>query len=120
MFTRRSCRLASSLIVLLGLLIFFPPPAAVAAADPGGGNATFRIVVGVDPDTWDPHGHTTTTVGNLIDYMVEKLVRIDQHGKVHPLLAETWKISRDGKEYTFQLRKGVKFSDGTSFDANAV
>lgn len=120
MFTRRSCRSASSLIVLLGLLIFFAPAAAAAAADPGGGNATFRIVVGVDPDTWDPHGHTTTTVGNLIDYMVEKLVRIDQQGKVHPFLAESWKISRDGKEYTFQLRKGIKFSDGTPFDANAV
>ncbi len=37
-----------------------------------------------------------------------------------PGLAESYEISDDGKEYTFKLREGLKFSDGTAFDANAV
>ena len=37
-----------------------------------------------------------------------------------PGLAESYDISADGKEYTFKLREGLKFTDGTPFDANAV
>lgn len=39
---------------------------------------------------------------------------------VRPWLAESWEISPDGRVYTFHLRRGVTFSDGTPFDAEAV
>ncbi len=50
----------------------------------------------------------------------EPLVSYGEGGKLKPALAESWKISEDGKEYTFNLRQNVKFSDGTAFNANVV
>ncbi|XPV75798.1 MAG: nickel ABC transporter substrate-binding protein [Desulfovibrio sp.] len=50
----------------------------------------------------------------------EPLVRYQADGSVKPCLAESWTKSKDGKEYTFKLRKNVFFSDGTPFDAAAV
>ncbi len=93
-------------------------PAQPGPAAPAG--AAFRIAIGVDPDTLEPAGQTTTTVQNIVDYMVEPLVALQPDGKVAPALAEKWETSPDGKTYTFTLRKGVKFHDGTDLDAEAV
>ncbi|MEH7491442.1 nickel ABC transporter substrate-binding protein [Neobacillus niacini] len=50
----------------------------------------------------------------------EPLVSYGDGGELKPHLAESWDISADGKEYTFHLREDVKFSDGTSFNAEIV
>ncbi|MBT2734587.1 nickel ABC transporter substrate-binding protein [Bacillus sp. ISL-7] len=50
----------------------------------------------------------------------EPLVSYGVGGELKPHLAESWEISEDGKVYTFHLRKDVKFSDGTSFNAEIV
>jgi peptide/nickel transport system substrate-binding protein len=81
---------------------------------------TFRVAVGVEPDTLDPIQMTTTTVANLVDYVVETLTSIGQDGKIGPGLAESWTVSPDGTQYTLRLRKGVTFHDGTPLDAKAV
>lgn len=47
----------------------------------------------------------------------EPLVTYGTGGKLKPHLAESWDLSNDGKVYTFHLRKDVKFSDGTTFNA---
>jgi len=51
---------------------------------------------------------------------LETLVRIRNGGVVEPLLATAWEIAPDGKSVTFTLREGVKFHDGTEFNAAAV
>ncbi len=81
---------------------------------------TFRIAIGVDPDSLDPAQGTTTTVDNVLDYVVQPLVTIDGTGKLVPDLATSWSTSADGKTLTFHLRQGVTFQDGTPFDASAV
>jgi peptide/nickel transport system substrate-binding protein len=95
--------------------------ALVGVTLPGVGSAaTFRIAIGIDPDTLDPAQMTTTTVANVVDYVVETLTFLDQKGELKPMLAESWTLSPDGTQYTIKLRRGVTFHDGTPFDAKAV
>jgi peptide/nickel transport system substrate-binding protein len=80
-----------------------------------------RIAVGIDPDTFDPAGQTTTTVINMIDYFYEPLIDAEYHpGEIRPKLATRWQVSSDGLTYTFNLRPGARFHDGTAVDAAAV
>ena len=53
------------------------------------------------------------------EMLYETLVNIGPNG-YEPCLAESWNISEDGKVYTFNIRKGVTFSDGTVCDAHAI
>lgn len=52
--------------------------------------------------------------------VLDGLVTEDEHGNVKPWLATSWTVSPDGKAYTFTLKPGVKFTDGTPVDAAAV
>lgn len=92
------------------------PPAQPAKKEP----TTFRIAVGIDPDTLDPALFTTTTVANIVEYMAETLLTTDKDGNPVPQLATSWDISDDNLEYTIHLREGVTFHDGTPMDAEAV
>ncbi len=111
--TRRLALVAVALVII-GPVIGGTSAGVASAA------GTFRVVVGVDPDTLDPVQMTTTTVANMVDYVVETLAFLDPEGKVRPMLAESWTVSPDGLQYTFRLRKGVAFHDGTPLDAKAV
>ncbi|MDR0685609.1 MAG: ABC transporter substrate-binding protein, partial [Spirochaetaceae bacterium] len=56
----------------------------------------------------------------LYKMIYEGFVEDGGNGEIIPVLAESWDIAPDNKTYTFHLRRGVKFSDGTDFDADAV
>lgn len=81
------------------------------------------LVVGqiAEPQSLDPHVATTTNDFRILMNIYEGLVRFgDGTLEVEPALAESWEISEDGLSYTFQLRQGVSFHDGTPFNAEAV
>ena len=64
--------------------------------------------------TMDPLG--TSTSWHIRPLIFDTLVAADIEG-YHPALATSWKVSQDGKTWTFHLREGVKFHDNTPFDA---
>ncbi|MSP51947.1 MAG: ABC transporter substrate-binding protein [Alphaproteobacteria bacterium] len=69
----------------------------------------------------DPTMGAASAIGEVTSYNVfENLVRMDERGKIHPMLAEKWTISEDGKVYVFDLVKGVKYHDNTDFDSADV
>lgn len=57
---------------------------------------------------------------NVHAMIYDGLVQYGEKGQIEPALAESWEIAEDGKTYTFHLRQGVKFSDGSNFNADAV
>jgi peptide/nickel transport system substrate-binding protein len=52
--------------------------------------------------------------------VLDGLVTEDEDGTVKPWLATSWETSKDGRTYTFELKPGVKFTDGTPVDAEAI
>jgi len=56
----------------------------------------------------------------LGNFLLERLVYVDDKGLPQPWLAESWQVSPDQTQVTFKLRSGVKFHDGSDFDAAAV
>ncbi|WP_019172601.1 ABC transporter substrate-binding protein [Pseudaminobacter salicylatoxidans] len=81
------------------------------------------LIVGqiAEPQSLDPHTVTATNDFRILVNVYDGLVRYkDGTLEVEPALAESWTVSEDGKTYTFELRQGVKFHDGSDFDAQAV
>jgi peptide/nickel transport system substrate-binding protein len=79
------------------------------------------IAMVLEPPGLDPTTAPSAAIGEIVHYNVlEGLTKIQMDGAVTPLLSETWGHTPDGKTYTFRLRKGVKFSDGSALTAETV
>jgi len=81
------------------------------------------LVLGIvlEPPHLDPTASAAAAIDEILYANVfEGLTRIDSNGEVKPALAENWSVSDDGRTYTFKLRSGAKFHDGTDFDAGDV
>lgn len=100
---------------------------AVLASGCGGGTQkpaavkdSLVVAQGTDVEDLDPHGIASTPSAIVTEHIFDTLVTLDKDFKIVPRLAESWQSSPDGKEWTFKLRKGVKFTDGTPFNASVV
>ena len=94
------------------------PPAPSTTAEP---TATFNFGTAVQPLGLDPALSGDVESQRITRQIVEGLVGVDHTtGKPTPLLATEWSESNEGRSYTFNLRSGVTFHDGTPFNADAV
>ena len=71
------------------------------------------------PDNLDPM-YSVWGEKNTLHNIYDCLVKFDANGKMAPALAESWELSEDGLTYTFKLRQGVTFHDGSAFSADDV
>jgi len=101
--------------VLITTMVFLAaPPAARAEIE------ELRIGIGVDVNTFNPQESNTSLFINFCEFLFDTLVYQTPDGKIEPRLATRWTISPDGLDYTLHLRTGVKFTDGTPFDAHVM
>ncbi|MEM3484634.1 MAG: ABC transporter substrate-binding protein [Candidatus Methanomethyliaceae archaeon] len=73
-----------------------------------------------DYDTLDPHISCFTQSMWMINMFTDTLVRMGPDGKIYPGLAESWEMLEQGRVWVFHLRPGVKFHDGTPWNAGAL
>lgn len=96
-------------------------PARVRGQDapvPGG---EFRFAPNFEPDTLDPHASAGSSSFVILISAIDTLVLLNPDDKLfYGYLAESWEVSDDGTVYTFTLRPGITFHDGTPFNAEAV
>lgn len=106
-----------SLICLLTLVAY---ALADDAPEPVfGGEVAVAIVA--DPPGWDPSASTSQEIARVTYHNVfEGLVRIDRDGEIVPALATEWEVSEDGLRWTFELREGVLFHDGSDLTPEDV
>lgn len=97
---------------------------AMPTGDSGGAasgeKVPFTFVIAYENTTLDPHNVNGSWDSLVCLNIHDPLVRMNADGSISPALAESWEISADNMEYTFKLREGVKFHDGTPLKASDV
>ncbi|MGB4592556.1 MAG: ABC transporter substrate-binding protein [Coriobacteriia bacterium] len=123
---KRLARLLSLMLVLALVIAALAGCATSDKTDTSEGDTTgavdtFTYAQGADPRGLDPalvdDGESSKIIVNIYEGLLKYA---DDSTEVQPCLAESWTISDDGLTYTFKLKQGVKFHDGTDFNAEAV
>lgn len=86
----------------------------------GGSGGTLNAALGGEPDQLDPHKTSAYYSFEVLENVYDTLVEPDADLKMQPSLATSWKTSKDQLTWTFTLRKGVTFSDGSPLTSQDV
>src|SRR5260370_42683058 len=99
-------------------LVFFAITSTAAFSQSGG---ELRFCLRSEPKTFDPllvDDDSSLSIRYLTGGVLVRANRKTQD--LEPELAESWKVSKDGKQITFKLRRGITFSDGSPFSSEDV
>jgi len=105
------------IMVVLTVLAMLLPSAPAFSAAPG---QDLVIANEADVTLFDPIRIQEAPTSFVAGFIYDQLVRRADDGHVVPSLAESWKLSPDRRTWTFLLRKGVRFHDGSELDASVV
>lgn len=88
------------------------------AAGTTAGGLDLAVQIGPDPETIDPALYSSMDGANMILHAFETLMTVDEKNNIIPGQAEKFDVSDDGLTYTFHLREGLKWSDGSDLTAD--
>jgi peptide/nickel transport system substrate-binding protein len=132
MTRRQSPRMEAPVRALLAAVAFLAAPVLAAGASPAPellrtdhelGRRGGRLVYALrsEPKTLNPVTSLDSASRDVIGRLNANLIRIDRHTQqTTPALARSWTASPDGRRYTLELRRGIRFSDGHPLDADDV
>lgn len=101
-------------IIFMAFLFTFTGPGAATTKD------TLVYVMGAEPVSLDPPNQSDNMSETLIKHIYDLPMQIMSDASLAPGIFSNWEHSADGRTWTFGLRKGVKFHDGTPLNAEAV
>ncbi|CAM5761307.1 peptide ABC transporter substrate-binding protein [Labrys miyagiensis] len=116
--SRRLLLKASASIAAMALISPFASSAATAAEPVKGG--VLKLAFSADPAGFDPARGPSGMSHVVIEQVYSTLMSLDPDAQPYPDLAEKYEMAPDGLTYTFHLRKGVKFHNGTELTAEDV
>ncbi len=91
-----------------------------ASGEAGGSGGTLVASIGGEPDQLDPHKSSAYFTFQVLENVYDTLVEPDENLEMQPALAESWELSEDQLTWTFHLREGVTFHDGSPMTADDV
>ena len=105
---------------LVALLVSLGVGVGASAGSRAGSGGVLNWGATILPTTWDPVTSSAGNDGVALNLVYAGLTGLDAKGNAVPALATSWKFLNGGKVIEFTLRKGVKFTDGAPFNADAV
>ena len=109
--------LAAAMVLGLAACGSSGSPESSTGSASAGGEKELKVQVGPNPETIDPALNSAVDGGNMLLHAFECLLTVGQDGTLQPGCAETWEESEDGLTWTFHLRDGLKWSDGSDLTA---
>ena len=113
--------LLGTVLLASGTLSGSGSASASASAEQPVYGGTLVVAEMAEPPGLDPTTNPAAAIDRILQHnLYEGLVKIDPQGNILPALAEEWEVSPDGLEYTFHLRRGVKFHNGRELVAEDI
>lgn len=116
----RKPAVSTAVAVLSALLIMVSGCSTGQRVDLGDGAGNLIAAIAGEPDQLDPHKTSAYFSFEVLENIYDTLVEPDENLEMQPALAESWQVSPDQLTWTFRLRPGVRFHDGSPLTADDV